>query len=160
MISKERILSEIRRTAEENGGKALGKGRFLAETGIRGSDWSGRYWVRWSDALAEAGYEPNPLNAGFTDEHVLTCLARFVAEVGHFPVTAELVLQRRQDPTFPSEKTFRRFGNKADLAQRLATFASERGLDDVVAICTAHAPTAPARRSRVKDLLRVSALST
>ncbi len=46
-MTKEEILDEIRRMAAENGGRPLGRGRFLQETGIQESDWAGRYWVRW-----------------------------------------------------------------------------------------------------------------
>jgi len=45
-MTREVILSEIRRTAQENGGVAHGKKRFLDATGIAESDWSGRYWTR------------------------------------------------------------------------------------------------------------------
>lgn len=40
-MNKEHIISEIKRTAEENGGVPLGKDRFLKETGIKFSDWYG-----------------------------------------------------------------------------------------------------------------------
>ena len=55
MVTKAHILDEIELTAEANGGQALGRLRFYAETGIKETDWSGKYWVRWSDALREAG---------------------------------------------------------------------------------------------------------
>src|SRR5438552_10042876 len=61
-MTREAILSEIRRTAQENGGVALGKKRFLDATGIAESDWSGRYWTRWSDAVAEAGFVVQSMN--------------------------------------------------------------------------------------------------
>jgi len=52
-MDKGHILDEIRRTAQENG-IALGTRRFYAETGIKTSDWSGKYWARWGDAIREA----------------------------------------------------------------------------------------------------------
>ena len=51
---KQRILNEIRQTAEANGGVPLGVARFLQETGIKATDWAGKFWVRWGDALREA----------------------------------------------------------------------------------------------------------
>src|SRR5258707_352259 len=44
-MDKAHILREIKRTAQENGGIALGSDRFESETGIRNSDWLGKFWA-------------------------------------------------------------------------------------------------------------------
>jgi len=62
-MTKALILDQIRRTAAENDGVPLGRDRFLTQTGIKEADWLGKYWVRWSDAIREAGYEPSWLMA-------------------------------------------------------------------------------------------------
>lgn len=154
-MNKHDILDAIRRCAADNRGVPLGRERFYVATGIRESDWSGKHWVRWNDALAEAGFAPNVLNQPHDDDHLLGQLALFVRELGHVPVYAELKLRRRSDPTFPSEKTFGRFGNKQAVIQRLAEYcATNADLADVAAICAplvvesdepdeGEAPTAP-----------------
>ena len=58
-MKKERILSEIQRTAAENGGTPLGIARFREATGIRKEDWYGIHWAKWGDAQVEAGFERN-----------------------------------------------------------------------------------------------------
>jgi Meiotically Up-regulated Gene 113 (MUG113) protein len=118
-MTKDHILAEIRRTAALNGGEALGKGRFLADTGIKESDWHGKYWVRWGDALREAGFEPNRLNAALSESHLLSSLADLVKELGHFPVSGEIKLKARSTPGFPSPNTYGRFGGKGVLAAKL-----------------------------------------
>lgn len=69
-MKKDYILQEIRRTAKENGGVPLGRQRFSHETGIKQSDWLGKFWARWGDALREAGFAPNQLQGAF-DETLL-----------------------------------------------------------------------------------------
>ena len=46
-MTRDFIISEIQRTAEANDGKALGKQRFYQETGLKESDWYGKYWTKW-----------------------------------------------------------------------------------------------------------------
>jgi hypothetical protein len=58
-MKKDHILSEIKRTANENGGVPLGIDRFRKATGIRKEDWYGIFWTKWSDAQQDAGLEPN-----------------------------------------------------------------------------------------------------
>jgi len=60
-VTKSQIIEEIQRCAEVNGGAPPGRARFETMTGIRQTDWIGRYWVRWSDAVIEAGFPPNAM---------------------------------------------------------------------------------------------------
>ena len=66
--TKHHILDEIKRTARENGGVPLGKERFFQETGIRYEDWFGKYWVRWGDAVQEAGFAPNRMQDAYNED--------------------------------------------------------------------------------------------
>lgn len=136
MTTKNHIIAEIKRTAAENGGAPLGRERFFAETGIKESDWHGRYWVRWGEVLAEAGFDPNKWNAAIPDAELLSQLAALVKELGHFPVQGEMKLKARSASSFPSHNTFRRrFGGKQALAQKLRAFCLEQGDQDVAALC-------------------------
>ena len=71
-MKKDHILSEIKRTAEENGGIPLGRSRFEAETGINQSDWFGKLWSKWSDAVKEAGYTPNQMQSAYDSNFLLS----------------------------------------------------------------------------------------
>ena len=145
-MDKAHILHEIRRTAESNGGVPLGRSRFLAETGIRKSDWIGKYWIKWSAAVREAGYEPNTKQRAFEDKWLLGKLAAFVRELGHFPVSAEIRMKAGQDKDFPSHNVFSRIGRKAQLAAAVLTWCeSNPGWSDVEAIC------APLAEATVED---------
>jgi hypothetical protein len=139
--TKEHILREIRRLATENGGTAVGEKRFRAETGISQNEWLGRYWVRWSEAVREAGYEPGewrnePLH---TDDDLLAALALLTREFGRIPTVAELRMRKRTDPNMPGPDLFRkRLGEKSVLRERLLAFAdADPQLADVAAICAA-----------------------
>lgn len=135
-MDKRHILEEIKRTAEANGGVPLGKRRFLTETGIQESDWRGRFWTKWGDAVCEAGYEPNVKQAAFENERLLEKLAILIRELGHYPVGAELQMKARSDPDFPSHNTFSRFGRKAQVASALLSWCEKSPeWQDVEAIC-------------------------
>jgi hypothetical protein len=75
VFTRDHIVEEIRRTAQANGGRPLGIRRFEAETGIKSSDWMGKFWARWGDALLEAGFEPNTLQGPRGDDEVFEKLA-------------------------------------------------------------------------------------
>ena len=136
MVTKAHSLQEIKRTAKANGGKPSGVQRFESETGIKPSDWKGRYWVRWGDAVREAGYLPNRLSRPDDVATVLERYAGLAHELGRLPVEAELLLKRRSDCTFPARNAFRRFGTKLGLVEHLAQYCrSCTGYDDIVRLC-------------------------
>ncbi|MCH8838531.1 MAG: GIY-YIG nuclease family protein [Candidatus Marinimicrobia bacterium] len=151
-MKKQHLLDEIERTAEQNGGVPLGRQRFLAETGIRESDWTGRYWTKWSDAVRDAGYVPNTRQRAFDEDYLLEKLASLVRELGYYPVVAELRMKRGSDPEFPSHNTFARFGRKAQVASALLSWCeSSPGWDDVQAICAPLAVRAEADEVPVEN---------
>jgi hypothetical protein len=134
-MTKTHILDEIRRTAEANSGKPLGRLRFEAETGIRLTDWS-RFWARWGDAVREAGFAPNEFQAAYKDAMVLDCYAKLARDMGRLPAVSDLRLKARNDSNFPSHNTFQRLGSKLKRVRRLAEYCRSSGeYDDVVRLC-------------------------
>ncbi|MBI3812548.1 MAG: GIY-YIG nuclease family protein [Nitrospirae bacterium] len=101
MIDKQHILDEIRRTGKANGGKPLGREKFESETGIKISDWYPGYWLRWGDALLEAGFSPNKMAIAYEESKLVEKYVGLIHELGHFPVEGEIRRKSKQDPSFP-----------------------------------------------------------
>ena len=136
--AREEILREIQRCAAENNGVSLGIDRFEEATGIRVADWAGKYWARWGDAVTEAGLTPNGMTRQkLTDQELVALLATLAMQLGHFPTSRELRLQRRADPSYPNEKVFwNRLGGQSEQVARVAAYAVERQeLADVHKLC-------------------------
>jgi hypothetical protein len=135
-MNREQILNEIRRLAVANGGLVPGRLNFERETGAKEHDWRGRYWARWSDAVREAGLEPNQKTVAFDEGFLLDKLAALTREIGHFPTSSELRLRATNDPSFPNDKVYRRFGLKPQLIQKLLGYCQKSaGYEDVVSHC-------------------------
>lgn len=138
-MKKQHILDEIMRTAVENGGQPLGRQRFLEATGIRESDWSGKYWARWNDAVQEAGLEPNQMQDAIPDEQLFVHYAGLIRELGHIPTSPEVRLKARSSPDFPSHNVFARLGSKQERIARTHAFCIQRAdYQDVAEICEPH----------------------
>ena len=152
-MNKEHVLSEIKRTAEENGGVPLGRERFEKETGIKQWDWCGKYWSRWNDAIAEAGYTPNKMQSAYPDDFIIQKLLELVHELDHFPTFAELRVKAHQSEGFPSHNTFSRFGNKLDLIQAVLKYCEVHDVEDnIVSICkTAAVKAKPRLRQSIEQ---------
>ncbi len=88
--NKRFIINEIRRTAEANGGVPLGMITFYRATGIRIGDWRGKLWLRWSDAVTEAGLPPNKKAGPYDEEFLIDTFIGLMRELGHFPTSTEL----------------------------------------------------------------------
>lgn len=138
-MDKQEIIEEIKRTAKVNNGKTLGNERFEKETGIKKSDWYPHCWLRWSDAIKEAGLVPNQFNTAISKDVAIEKLIGFIKEIGRFPVTGEFRVKARQDSMFPSDGVFAKFGGKKKLAAAVVSYCRTYGeLDDVIEICTEH----------------------
>lgn len=122
------IVSEIRRIAVASGGVAPGQNAFTNVTGITPAKWRGIHWLRWSDALAEAGFKPNAWNQKLDSNDILLCIARLCRNVRRLPTRSEIKMQRRLDPSFPSHTTVsNHFRTNVDLVAALRQLASEDG---------------------------------
>lgn len=149
---REYIISEIQRIAEENGGQAPGVRAFVNATGIIESKWLGKYWTRWTDALAEAGFEPNSWQAKADVNETLWGLITACRHFGHFPTRAELNFLRNTDSTIPSPSTLKNnFGVRADLIEALKQhIAGNADHADVLAMLPATSPRRPSQNASAK----------
>jgi hypothetical protein len=114
-MTREEILAEVRRTTTENGGIPLGRSRFEHATGIKEYELL-KYWPRFGDTVREAGFEPNELQASYSDEYLILKAIDLIRELGRFPTQREIIVKRNEDGTFPSERPYRRFGARSDFA--------------------------------------------
>lgn len=136
-MDKSHILEEIKRTALSNGGVPLGMSRFFQETGIKKYDWYGKFWVRWSDAVKEAGLIPNQLQTAYDEQELIEKFIALTRELGSFPIAPELRLKAHHDKNFPNLKTFSaRFGSKREMASKIVEYCKQHeGYKDVIALC-------------------------
>ena len=138
MVSRDEILIEIQRIATATGGKPPGVRSFASETGIQEHDWAGRYWATWGEAVAEAGFQPNTMNARTLSDKALTVqLADLARELGHYPTARERMMKRKSDPDFMNARVFeRRLGGRKEVLRLLVDFASEHpGYETVLECC-------------------------
>ena len=57
-MTKEEIIELIKKTTIENYGVPLGQHLFHKNTPVKKSDWYGKIWTKWSEAVKEAGFKP------------------------------------------------------------------------------------------------------
>jgi hypothetical protein len=114
-MDKQEIIEEIRRTAQLN-------------------------WLRWGDAVEDAGLVPNQMNTALSKDEAIGKLIDLISELGRFPIEGEMSRKRNQDAAFPHHNVFRsKFGGKKSIATAVVNYCRERGgLDDVVEICSGH----------------------
>ena len=156
-MNKEYILNEIDRTAKENNGIPLGRLKFSKETGIRVSDWWGKYWTKWNDALIEAGYPPNTLQAAYDEKALIEQVISFIREIGKFPTVGELRLKAHNSSGFPAHNTIHsRLGKQSELPNRLLVYCEDKPeYSDITAICRKVATTleeVPEHYSKESDI--------
>jgi Meiotically up-regulated gene 113 len=141
-VDKAHIISEIKRLATQNGGKQPGRNLFERETAIKMSDWYPYIWLRWGEALVEAGFSPNKLTAAISDDVLYQKYIDLTRELGHLPLDGERRRRARTDKSFPSHSTWQKLGDKESFIKGLLRFCENNpGNDDIAALCTSRSPS-------------------
>ncbi len=136
-MNKEEILSEIKRLTKEScGNKAPGSQKLCSETGMRKSDWYPNLWLRWSDAIKEAGCEPNEFQKAYDKEYLVIKYVELIRELSHFPIEGELHIKKKNDTSFPGHSAFSQLGNKQERARAVASFCKDKPkYEDIFELC-------------------------
>jgi hypothetical protein len=122
---------------------------FERVTGVKKSDWYPHIWLRWGDALEEAGYARNELQKRIGDIELLERYIGLARELNHLPVEGELRRKAANDSSFPSHTSFSRFGGKKKLVETIARYCRDHpGFEDVAYIFASAAVPALADQSR------------
>ena len=139
--TKRHVLAEIKRLAEANG-RPPGVRLFERETGIKETDWYPALWLRWGDALQEAGFSRNKMVQAVADDVLLEQYALLAQRLSRLPLQGELIRESKSNPRVASEKSYRRFGGKDNLIRAVATFCENKeAFADVGAMCEGWRPT-------------------
>jgi hypothetical protein len=137
-MTKKDILDAIKRTAKENNGVGLGMEKFFESTGIKRTDWEGKHWIRWADAIKEAGFTPNTFSTpAFDMDWLLAQFADYIKYLNHYPTQPELKIKNHNDKKFPSLTTMKsRLGNKTETLEKLIEFCKTKSeYKEVLEIC-------------------------
>jgi hypothetical protein len=122
---RERIISEIKRIAHENG-KAPGQKTFETQSGIVRREWLGRIWASCGDALSDAGFVPNQLNSKGDTQAILQKIAEACLYFDRFPSAEHLKIHARQNAGFPWPQTIQNhFPKRAVLVEALRLWVKE-----------------------------------
>jgi hypothetical protein len=122
--------------------------RASGQTSISCGDWYQRsrlagkiLGTEGGDAIQEAGYSPNQLNAAYETEFLLETYIELIRELKRVPASGDLRLKAGNEPDFPNWKTFDRLGSKAEVVKRVLEYCRGRsGYEDVIVLCQQYSP--------------------
>jgi len=132
-LSRASIIAAYNGLVAEKDGKVIGEVVFIREAHIARYHWHGGYWRSWSAFQAEAGHTPNEPSQKTEDETLLRRLAELAVDRKGVPTEADLLLKRKEDPTFPSKGCFRRWGSQEALLSKLAEYCEGKPQFNAVA---------------------------
>jgi hypothetical protein len=131
-MDKTEILQAIRKFAHENG-TPPGRTAFESQTGIKMSDWYPHLWLRWGDALIEAGFEPNKLSTATSEAVLIQNYIRLTRDLNHLPLKGEILRRAKTDSSFPDHSAFDRLGGKEKLLAAVLRYCKENpGNEDII----------------------------
>jgi hypothetical protein len=117
-MTRDQIISEVRRRAEANGGQPLGERMFYRDTG-----WNKRILTRagfpnYGHAREAAGYARGTLQRAYSDDELFAPLAQLTREKQRFPTVGELQVAQYSTGT-PSYEAYRRASKRGPLRTQL-----------------------------------------
>ena len=122
-INKAAIIAEIQRIASENGGVPSGQKTFERDTGISTSNWRGKYWRSWGEALQEAGFAANVMNEAHEPSFLVLSLTRLTQKNRRFPTYADSRLEREANKSFPGHQSLTRLGTLNERIELVRQYA-------------------------------------
>lgn len=133
---RNRILKTIKKIASVDG-TPPGQQKFERITKIKQWAWCGVLWARWSDALREAGFEPNTMSVRYSDEELLEQCAQLALASGRIPSMGDHQLARTNGAKLANWFTiWGRFGGRKGIMNRLKKHCIGReDLAAVLAMC-------------------------
>lgn len=135
-MKKSTIIDEIKRISQLNNGKPPGVAKFITETGIKKSKWYPNLWLRWGDALIEAGFAPNSKNVAYDKDYLVQKYIELIDHFGHLPLEGEIRVKKKTDSTLPSHSAFRKLGLKYERAQAVIDYSNKRFVkDNIIELC-------------------------
>ncbi len=143
-VERQQIVEEIKRITRENNGHAPGRQAFASATGIKIAEWYPHLWLRWGDALTEAGYAPNPLQTKASDEVLIEKYIHFTRQLGRFPIGGRFAATPGRIPLFPLTQSLTDSAEKIS-SSKLSLCTVARMVD--LKISWRYLPNANARRS-------------
>ena len=114
-MDKQHIIDEILRTTKENAGIPLGRRKFENETGIKETDWYGKYWARWGDAVEQAGFAPNKKQSAYDENWLIEQFILLIREIKKFPSSGDIRLKNHNTYWHNRFKDKRKRGEWFDL---------------------------------------------
>jgi hypothetical protein len=123
--SKQEIIDAYSEMVNDKG-VLIGEGIFLRESGISRYTFRGGLWRSWAAFQAEAGYEPNKPQEKIPEEIILRAFAQLALDTNAIPTIPDLILKRKEDPSFPGISCFRRGGSQDALASKVAEYCRDK----------------------------------
>jgi hypothetical protein len=120
--TREKLISAYKRLVEQREGDPVGERIFMRQTGYSHHYWNGQYWRSWSAFQSDAGYAPNVATEKTPDDVILQRFAELALELNWLPTEADLMIKRKEDPSFPSKSTYRRWGGRDALLAKVAEY--------------------------------------
>jgi Meiotically Up-regulated Gene 113 (MUG113) protein len=153
MLTKQEVLSEIRRYSKKIGGKTPSEKKLYENTEVGVYDRM-RYWPNYGSLVKDIGLKPNKFDkTKYSRKHLCDTFIEVIRENGKWPTRGILDVKHHNDPNFPDSSTFyKKLGLIRELVNTIIDFIEDKkGYDDVTKICNSVLEKYSGRDKKVED---------